>query len=386
MRAGYKIIDADRHVLEPMAMWKRYLPESLHGHVPYWQAMGGDETLEERVARLGARGLVPVGPEIFVRGRMLWHGLGERARIELTRVGLERQEETHKGTNPEGHLSVMDRDGVDIAFLFPTIAHYLLAFDDMEPQVAAAFARAYNQWLRDFCRVDPHRLRGIGVVSRHDPRDMLAELGWIRDAGFSAVALRPNPIKGRILSDPAYEPFWRACERYGLAVCIHEGSHAHVPTTGADRFHTRFGMHACSHPMEQMMALLALIEGGVLERHPALRVGFFEAGCGWLPYWLWRLDHVEYENLAGEVEENVRMKPSAYFHRQCFIAFEPEEPYLGPLRDFLGTDILLFGTDFPHYDHQTDIIAHAIELSASLSTDLVRKALWDNAARFFAVA
>lgn len=385
MRADYKIIDADRHVLEPMEMWKQYLPEAFHSHAPYWQAINDHELLSDRVARLGPRGLIPLEPVAHVNGKSLWHKLTEHARIELGRAAMQRQGQMSQGRSPEGHLAVMDQDGVDIAFFFPTYAHYLLSFDDMEPAVAAAYARAYNDWLADFCHVDPHRLRGVGVVSRHDPKDMLDELGRLRDAGFSAVVLRPNPVKGRILSDPAYEPFWQACARDDLAVCIHEGTHAHLPTTGADRFHTRFGMHACSHPMEQMMALLALIEGGVLERHPTLRVGFFEAGCGWLPYWLWRLDEIEYANLAGEVEANVRMKPSSYFRRQCFIAFEPDEPYLHALLDFIGADVLLFGTDFPHADHGAHIVEHAWKLAAGIPAEVTRKALRDNAARFFHV-
>src|SRR6185436_16183227 len=94
-----------------------------------------------------------------------------------------------------------------------------------------------------------------------------------------------------------------------------------------DRFQTRFAQHACSHPMEMMMALLDLIERGVLERHPDLRVAFLEAGCGWLPYWLWRLDE-EYHHLSGEVHENVRMLPSEYFRRQCFVSADPGEPLL----------------------------------------------------------
>lgn len=115
---------------------------------------------------------------------------------------------------------------------------------------------------------------------------MVKELHRMANLGWKAVFLRPNPVKGRILSDPAYEPFWTACEDLDMAVGIHEGNHSRLSTTGAERFNSRFALHACSHPMEQMMALLALIEGGVLERHRRLRVAFLESGCGWLPYWL----------------------------------------------------------------------------------------------------
>ena len=174
----------------------------------------------------------------------------------------------------------------------------------MYKRQAGAFVRSYNSWLYDFCSYDPQKLKGIGAINQHYPEEMVPELQRIVEFGWNAVFIRPNPVKGRILSDPAYEPFWSECERLNVAVTVHEGTHSRLPTTGADRFDTRFALHACSHPMEQMMALLALIEGGVLERHPQLRVGFFESGCGWLPYWLWRLDE-EYENLYYEVKDNV---------------------------------------------------------------------------------
>jgi predicted TIM-barrel fold metal-dependent hydrolase len=196
------------------------------------------------------------------------------------------------------------------------------------------------------------------------------------------VFARPNPVKGRLLSDPAYEPFWTECEELGIAIGIHEGSHSRLPTAGADRFESRFALHACSHPMEQMMALLTLIEGGVLERHPKLRVAFLESGCGWLPYWLWRLDE-EYENLRWEVKDCVKMKPSEYFRRQCFIAIEPSEPCIGETIQYIGADNLIFGSDYPHADHKPGIIEEAIALEESLSRETVQKILWDNPRKFY---
>ncbi len=119
----------------------------------------------------------------------------------------------------------------------------------------------------------------MGAINLHAPEAMVKELHKIANYGGKAVFLRPNPVKGRLLSDSVYEPFWTECEVLGIAVGIHEGTHSRLSTIGADRFNSRFALHACSHPMEQMMALLALIEGGVLERHPQLKFGFLESGC-----------------------------------------------------------------------------------------------------------
>ena len=129
------------------------------------------------------------------------------------------------------------------------------------------------------------------------------------------------------------------------------------------------------------MAFLALLEGGVLERHPGLRVGFLESGCGWLPYWLWRLDELEYAQLRNEVSGRVKQRPSSYFRRQCWIAFEPEEAMLAASADAIGRDRLVFGTDFPHVDHDASIVDRLFRGGAPLGADVLRAALWDNPAR-----
>ena len=120
----------------------------------------------------------------------------------------------------------MYKMGVDIAFIYPTYFSWIIAVDNMAPQLAGAFVRAYNNWLRDFCSYNPQILRGVGVVNPHAPEEMVSELQRIADFGSKAVFLRPNPVKGRLLSDSAYEPFWSACEELEIAVSLHEGTHS----------------------------------------------------------------------------------------------------------------------------------------------------------------
>ncbi|EYF06488.1 amidohydrolase family protein [Chondromyces apiculatus] len=383
MRDGFWIIDADRHVTEPMDLWQAYLPPAFRARAPTLELPPSTEPLGARIARLGPRGLVPPAPVLMLEGQPVMRGISERAEIALSLARQRRPGHMEAGASPAAQLAAMDASGIDVALLFPTFAMYLLGIDGLDPALAGALARAYNDWLRDFCAPDPERLRGVGVVNLHAPGQMVEELRRVVACGWSAVVLRPNPVHGRRLSDPAYEPFWAACAELQVGVAIHEGTHARLPTAGADRFESRFALHACSHPMEQMMALLALIEGGVLERHPTLRVGFLEAGCGWLPSWLHRLDVVEYENLAGEVEEHVKMQPSAYFRRQCFASADPTEPLLAETLRHLGEGHLLFGTDFPHVDHDTDGVGKMLALREVLGRDALAKVLSGNAARLF---
>lgn len=375
------IIDCDRHVIEPIAMWRDHLPPAYRAGAPTLVDQAAHEPLRDRLARLGPLGLEPLPPVPMLDGALLQRGFSERAQREIARLTFARAAQLEAATRPDGQLAAMDEAGVDVAFLFPTYAHYLLAVDGMEPARAAAFARAYNQWLHGYCALDPARLRGVGAIARHDPAAMTDELAHVVDLGWRAVVLRPNPVAGRRLADPAHERFWAGCAAAGVAVAFHEGSHARVATAGADRFATRFAQHACSHPMEQMMALLDLIEGGVLERHPTLRVGFLEAGCTWLPYWLWRLDD-EYGQLAGEVSEHVRMAPSAYFRRQGFVALEPGEPDLPTAIATIGEGCVVFGTDAPHLDHEADLVAR-FTARADLAPALRDRIADANARRFF---
>lgn len=357
----YQIIDADCHAYEPPDLWENYLEPQFK---PFAPSLSGLEIGRQQIYK--------------------------NISTEIRQYITKKIEEHHpisvmsNGFDSESYIIAMDQMGIDRAFLYPSYGIWLLAVDEMSPQLAGAFTRAYNNWLNDFCSYNPDRLKAVGAINRHAPDEMVPELHRIANLGWKAVFLHPNPIKGRLLSNPDYEPFWTACEKLDIAVGIHEGTHCRVPTVGSERFNTRFALHACSHPMEQMMALLALIEGGVLERYPKLKIGFLESGCGWLPYWLWRLDE-EYKNLYWEVSENVKMKPSDYFRRQCYIAIEPTEPYLPEIIDYIGSDNLIFGSDYPHMDHQSDIVEKMVGLEDRLSKETVQKIVWDNPCRFYGI-
>ncbi len=277
----------------------------------------------------------------------------------------------------------MDQDGIDAALLLPSYASYLVAMPHRDPALAHAYADAYNRWLADLVAADPTRLRAAALVARLDPDAMIPHARFALDHGWPAVVVRPNPIAGRLLGDPANDPFWAYCADNGLTVVVHEAAHCRAATAGADRFTSRFATHACSHPMEQMMAFLSLVESGVMERHPTLRFAFLEAGCGWMVNWLWRLDEIEYANLAAEVAATVKRRPSDYFHRQCGIGFEPDEPLLPETFAFLGETRVFFGSDFPHLDHASDIVGTALALP--LEPAVLAGALGGNAEAFLGI-
>src|SRR5262249_33598821 len=116
-----------------------------------------------------------------------------------------------------------------------------------------------------------------------------------RDLGVNAVMVRPNPAPptppSRPMHDPAFDPVWATFQELGLSLAVHAGLDSlRGLTVGVDRFQTVLERHTIYHPLEQMLAVVSMVTGGVMERFPGLKVGFLEAGCGWLPFWLERLD------------------------------------------------------------------------------------------------
>lgn len=385
MREGHRILDADRHVIEPVELWREYLEPEFRAGAPYQVCPGADEPTAERMRRLGPKGILSPPPTLMLDGQPVADRLTEHIEFEFRWTMFLRANSTAAGWQPELQLQAMDRTGVDRCLLFPSLTLALLAVEGMAPKRATAFARAYNRWLQDYCRLSPERLLAAGVLSLRDPEGAVQEAERVAGLGWKVVTVLPNPVERRTLGHPAYEPVWAVCEKYSLAVALHTSTHLRLPTAGADRFETRYAQHACAHPLEQMMAFLALLEGGVLERHPSLRVAFLEAGCGWVPYWLWRLD----EGLgfgSSEVSKNIRMKPSDYFRRQCFVTVEPDEPYLADVIKHLGPDSLLFGSDFPHLDHTEDSVERVVALRAQMPESVLRKLLAENPARFCGLA
>ena len=381
MRDGIAIFDIDRHVVEPMSMWPSYLPARYRDVAPDVRPMSPPgESLDARLARLGDHALLPTPPVITVGGKPIWQGMTEVGYIEVGVHGEEHLRERLAAGTAAGQTAFMEESGVDVAVLLPTYASFLVYDDDIDADRSRAYATAYNRWLADLCRQSPSRLFGAALLSRHDPGRMAGDLEAALADGHRAAVMRPNPVLGKTLGAAELEPFFAACEASDVPLLLHAGTHTRVETAGASRFSTHFSQHACSHPMEAMMAFLSLLEGGVLERHPRLRVGFLESGCGWLPYWLWRLDELGWAQLGNEVKGRVNQPPSSYFRRQCWIAFERGEAMLAQAVDAIGRDRVVFGTDFPHVDHDVAIVARLFGDDA-LAADVLRAALWDNPAR-----
>ena len=329
---GVRLIDLDSHVIEPWDLWTEGIRGPLRAAAP------------RKVAdRWG-------GQRLMVESRLFPtpEGLGRAPRRMLSpEQQAKYQHNIAISQDPLARAEMMNCQGIDQAVLMPSQGLMIGAVRDAE--LAVEIARAYNDWLAQYCSHAPARLLGSVLVPLQSPREAVAEIRRAHDRlGLRSIVLKPNPVNGRNLNDPAYHPIYELCQDLDLPVFVHEGcGYAPGATLGIDRFENGLISHLLSHPFEQMAAMVALIIGGVLERFPRLRVGFLEAGCGWVPYWLERMDeHVE--KLSWEAPW-LSMSPRRYFARQCAVACEPDERIAKELLAHESCNIG-FGTDFPHSD------------------------------------
>jgi predicted TIM-barrel fold metal-dependent hydrolase len=354
-----RVIDIDGHVREPDDLWERYLEPPFRSRAP---------KIEK----------VPNGQFLFRFEDGRHHRRPDETPFRTKPDGSPVNENRHLAADPKQRLAAMDGDGIERGLLFPSAGLYLPSVQD--DAYAAALCRAYNDWLYDYCGADRTRLMGVAVVPVQSIEDAVAEARRaVLELKFRGIFVRPNPVKGRALHDPYYDPLYRTVQQLGVPLMVHEGSGAFLPTAGADRFAGEwFFTHTVSHPFEQMLASLGLICKGTLEKHSELQVVFLESGAGWLPYWLWRMDE-HFEILPFQVPW-LKMKPSEYFRRQCFTSFEPDETRLGEVIASIGADRVLFASDYPHWDATFPGVTQVILGRADLTAEVKRKIMGENAA------
>ncbi len=348
------VVDADGHVSEPPEMWNEHLAPEHRAHAP---RIVRDEHGRFRILLAGE--LMPPIPT-----PKEWAG-------KFNPAG---------GADPKARLVDMDTEGIERSVLFTTTGLFFGGIEDDEAQIA--LCRAYNDWLGAFCAIDPQRLIGVAVVPQNDLIEAVAETRRaVGEYAFRGVMLRPNLIRGRSLHHPAYEPLWQAMEELDVTAAVHEGTTQNVIQSGRDRFESFAFRHAVSHPHEQQLGCLSLIGGGVLERHPELRVVFLESGCGWVPYWLERLDeHMEKWSFATRPLPHA---PTEYFQRQCFVSCEPDERTLPAVISTLGDDQVVFASDYPHPDAIFPGAVAALTDRGDLSLETKTKILATNPALCF---
>jgi predicted TIM-barrel fold metal-dependent hydrolase len=315
-------------------------------------------------------------------------------------------EEGSRNWESDRRIHDLEEDGIVAEVIYPnTVPPFFttssLASSQTAPKNSEDFRlrwaglRAHNRWLAEFCAESKGRRAGVFQIMLHDIDQAVKEVQWAAEAGLRGGLLLPGAPPGSGLPPLYYHDYygqlWATCAELGIPVNCHSGSAG--PRTGDRPADNVFFL--VEMKWWDMRTLRHLILGGVLERHPDLLFVFTEAGMGWIPGELRSLDRV-FESMyasAGSDEltyrgsdavDDLRLKPSQYWERQCYVGASFMHPSETAIRSSVGIDKIMWGSDYPHIESSFPYSKAAIQFSlAGVAEPEAEAMLSGNAARVY---
>ena len=275
-------------------------------------------------------------------------------------------------------LKALDRGGMEMAVLYPTLGLFMSFLHDR--QWAVALCRAYNSFMHEeFTRKSP-RLKAVALLPLQDPAAAAMELRRaVRELGCVGAMLAADGA--HVLGEARFTPIYEEAERLDTMLGVH-ASGSHLGGGGLELFPAFIQTHTCSHAFGQMRQLTSLVLEGIPERFPSLRIAFLEAGCGWAPYWIERMDE-EYAKRASEAPV-LRKKPSDYVRSgKIYFSCEADECLLPQALALIGEEQIVYASDYPHWDGSYPDSLDELRRREDLADAQKRKVLADNARQLY---
>ena len=297
-------------------------------------------------------------------------------------VGLDAFDRAMFGTlggpnsvDAQNWIDILDKAGMETTVLYPTIGLGVGFIND--PDYAAAFCRAYNNYVsEEFCKVSP-RLKAVALLPLQAPEASAKEMRRaVQDLGLAGGMLAADGPY--LLGKPQYDALYQVAQELDSPLAVHASGS--LKGRGADEylFERLVQAHCLSHTYGLMRQMTSMLFDGVPERFPDLKLAYLEAGCTWIPYWMDRMDE-EYE-IRGEVEAPVlSKKPSDYIiEGNIWVACEPEERLLPETLRIIGDHKVVFASDYPHWDGTFPESLYELQKREDLTEEPVAKILGDN--------
>jgi uncharacterized protein len=354
------VIDADTHIAESEAMWS-YMDKEMNPRRPILATIPDDTWYKDRNA------FWLIDGEIFPKP-------AGKASFSLITPSAQKKESgrgdihlaVRELTDPAARLKDMDKIGVEIQVIYPTLFLVYLT-DDRELEIA--LCRAYNRFVANGCAHAPNRLKWVAILPLRSIEASLQEIKWAKEKGAVGVFFRG--MEGNLtLDNPYFFPIYAEAEKLGLAICIHTGSGSRylMQLFDVERNHT-----FAHNRVLPVVAFRDLVANRVPEQFPKLRFGFIEAAASWVPY----IIHVLRRSVRGDLKNE---NPQELFREYRFwVACEADEelPYL--VR-FIGEDKIIIGSDYGHNDPSKEPeFVKNMRAREDVAPAVVQKILCDNA-------
>lgn len=375
-----KIISADSHMMEPPELWTERLDRKYADRAP-------------RVIKTESKGqyvfVAPDIPPFPVAGGFAAGRSGEELKEFMSRANTE---DGYKAARPSGwdpveRLKDQDIDGVQAEVLYTTLGMPLFGLYDTDLQRACF--RVYNDWVAEFASHNPRRLHAIALISLEDIEEGARELERAAKIGLKGAMIWGAPPREKPYWNKVYDRFWAAAQDLDMLLSLHVITGKKPPKSKEEREKVRsmdpgFIRSYMNILHEVQRSMTDIICGGVLMRFPRLRIVSAENDAGWLPHYMYRLDHA-FEKFGALMQEPLDMKPSEYVRRNVWATFQ-DDP-IGPmLSGYYGEDNFMWASDFPHTDSTWPNSLKVIEKDFEQVSEAVkRKIIRDNAAKLYRI-
>jgi uncharacterized protein len=382
MLDGFKIYDADAHVMMTPEMWAD-LPKEYARRRPRPITIGDSKDLAHWTTAW------------LLDGRMEPHPFGAGTHAAntpgMTMVGYGAEPEDAGDFNAEGlsigtvtggdvsaRLKVMDTMGHDVQMLFPSTLYATLSPD---PGLEAALFRCYNRYMARQCAQAPKRLKWAGLLPMRDPKLGTEALEEMATLGASTVVVF-GTVGERMHSNESFRPIWDAVAASKLPVCVHMA----MSFPPFDQLcHSIQDANMIGKAIPAQLAFVALVGHKMMERYADMKVAFLEFGGEWIFYSIGRMTH--YMEINKRRMADPSMLPRQTAEEMCssgrfFVAVESSDKMMPHELALLGDGQILYSSDFPHGEGR-DSAAREILDRTDITRAQKQKILYDNAVRFY---
>jgi predicted TIM-barrel fold metal-dependent hydrolase len=397
MKTEDRVIDCDGHILEPPDLWEKYIDPKYRDRA--MRIRVGDDGFEfleidQKRAKMSQPGLLGslggMGKKVEEANQLRENAMrGVEIKLEQVRMMQPKPEDTYMKGAAFGtmdmieRLELLDKEGMEKSILYPTIG-LLWEAELFDAELSAAYCRAYNRWIADFCRDSGGRLIPIAHLSLGDPDEAARELERAVKDGCKGAFVCPFTITRVPHGDARHNPVFAAAQDLDVPLAIHPTfepvsfgiHHRYDNFQWAAWYFDLFAGQGVQHAFGTFFQL------GVFDRYRKLRVVVLESQAGWIGYFLDRADAIFKGTTLGAT---VRLKelPSYYFKRSCFISADPDERTIAAMMDIVGENKFFWASDYPHPDHPGNYLEELKGLIAPMKPSGKRAILGDNVAKIY---
>ncbi|MGF1596678.1 MAG: amidohydrolase family protein [Acidimicrobiales bacterium] len=363
------IISADSHITEPPECYVDNIDPKFRDRAPH-------------VVRDERKGDMFVVPGM---SKPLTVSLSSAAGIppeDLRETGRTFDDFHRSGYDPETRAADQDRDGVAGEIIYPTVGMILCNHKDHEYKQACF--EAYNRWISGYCAHDPSRLYGLGQTAALSVEQAITDLETMKELGLRGVMMPgyPGDAYNRNTpdyDDPYWDPFYRASVELGMPLGFH------ILTMGSQRHRGPKSASFMSIIRGNQDVIAMMVMGGVFERNPELVIACTEADAGWVPHFMYRMDHAVKRH-GTWMKSTLSRLPSEYCLDHVRLTFQDDWVAFKMCRldDTPIHKMLMWANDFPHSDSTWPWSQEVLAEHTSVLTDEEKRAiLHDNVAELY---